>query len=148
MKAIPVSAALEEECSTLAALKREGKAPGIGVSNSMSSNYSAPRRLLQRLLCSRGIRWCSARSKTKSCYCLREGIGAIVYSPMVSGLLTGAMPCERAASLPKDDRRRGHADFTEPNVSQYGAGRGHAGDSQPPHCETFGSVKSEIGRAH
>ena len=26
---------------------------------------------------------------------------AIVYSPMASGLLTGAMPCERAASLPK-----------------------------------------------
>ena len=58
----------------------------------------------------------------------------IVYSPMASGLLTGAMPCERAASRPKDDRRRGHADFTEPNVSQYGAGRAHAGDSQPPQA--------------
>ena len=34
----------------------------------------------------------------------------------------------------QDYRRRGHADFTEPNVSQYGAGRAHAGDSQPPQA--------------
>jgi aryl-alcohol dehydrogenase-like predicted oxidoreductase len=50
-------------------------------------------------------------------YCRREGIGVIVYSPMASGLLTGAMTRERAASLPKDDWRRGHPDFTEPNLS-------------------------------
>jgi len=38
-------------------------------------------------------------------------------SPMASGLLTGAMTRERAAELPKDDWRRGHPDFTEPNLS-------------------------------
>jgi aryl-alcohol dehydrogenase-like predicted oxidoreductase len=51
-------------------------------------------------------------------YCLREGIGVIVYSPMASGLLTGAMTKERAAKLPKDDWRAGHPDFTEPKLSQ------------------------------
>ena len=51
-------------------------------------------------------------------YCLRGGIGGIVYSPMASGLLTGAMTRERAANLPKDDWRRGHPDFTEPNLSR------------------------------
>jgi aryl-alcohol dehydrogenase-like predicted oxidoreductase len=50
-------------------------------------------------------------------YCLREGIGVIVYSPMASGLLTGAMTRERASTLPKDDWRRGNSDFTEPNLS-------------------------------
>jgi aryl-alcohol dehydrogenase-like predicted oxidoreductase len=50
-------------------------------------------------------------------YCLREDIGVIVYSPMASGLLTGAMTRERAAELPKNDWRRGHPDFTEPNLS-------------------------------
>ena len=50
-------------------------------------------------------------------YCLREGIGVIVYSPMASGLLTGAMTRERAAKLLKDDWRSGHPDFTEPNLS-------------------------------
>ncbi len=47
-------------------------------------------------------------------YCLQEGIGVIVYSPMASGLLTGAMTRERAAKLPADDWRKTHPDFTEP----------------------------------
>jgi aryl-alcohol dehydrogenase-like predicted oxidoreductase len=51
-------------------------------------------------------------------YCLREGIAVIVYSPMASGLLTGAMTRERVAKLPKDDWRSGHPDFTEPNLSR------------------------------
>jgi aryl-alcohol dehydrogenase-like predicted oxidoreductase len=51
-------------------------------------------------------------------YCRRENIGVIVYSPMASGLLTGAMTRERAAKLPKDDWRRTHPDFTEPNLSR------------------------------
>jgi aryl-alcohol dehydrogenase-like predicted oxidoreductase len=51
-------------------------------------------------------------------YCVREGIGVIVYSPMASGLLTGAMTRERIAKLPKDDWRSGHPDFMEPNLSR------------------------------
>jgi aryl-alcohol dehydrogenase-like predicted oxidoreductase len=51
-------------------------------------------------------------------YCSREDIGVIVYSPMASGLLTGAMTSERAAKLSKDDWRRTHPDFTEPNLSR------------------------------
>jgi aryl-alcohol dehydrogenase-like predicted oxidoreductase len=51
-------------------------------------------------------------------YCLRQGIGVVVYSPMASGLLTGAMTRERAAELPSNDWRKGHPDFTEPNLSR------------------------------
>src|SRR6266550_930556 len=40
--------------------------------------------------------------------------GAIVYSPMASGLLTGSFSAERAASLEPGDWRRGHPDFTAP----------------------------------
>ncbi|MGW9041300.1 aldo/keto reductase [Streptomyces lydicus] len=36
----------------------------------------------------------------------------IVYSPLQSGLLTGAFSAERAASLPADDWRSAHHDFT------------------------------------
>src|ERR1700719_2526101 len=50
-------------------------------------------------------------------YCLREVIGVVVYSPMASGLLTGAMTRERAAKLPQDDWRKNHPDFNEPNLS-------------------------------
>ena len=42
----------------------------------------------------------------------------IVYSPMASGLLTGAMTRERAARLPKDDWRRTSPNFNEPKPSQ------------------------------
>jgi aryl-alcohol dehydrogenase-like predicted oxidoreductase len=51
-------------------------------------------------------------------YTLSHGIGVIVYSPMASGLLTGAMTRERAAKLPKTDWRGVHPDFTEPNLSR------------------------------
>jgi aryl-alcohol dehydrogenase-like predicted oxidoreductase len=35
---------------------------------------------------------------------------------MASGLLTGAMTSERAAKLPNNDWRKGHPDFSEPNL--------------------------------
>jgi len=37
---------------------------------------------------------------------------------MASGLLTGAMTHERAATLPNDDWRKNHPDFTEPDLSR------------------------------
>jgi aryl-alcohol dehydrogenase-like predicted oxidoreductase len=39
-------------------------------------------------------------------YARGEGIGVIVYSPMSSGLLTGAMTRDRIGGLPEDDWRR------------------------------------------
>jgi aryl-alcohol dehydrogenase-like predicted oxidoreductase len=115
----PDSPALEEGWSTLAALQREGKVRWIGVSNfnvqqlkraqaiapvtSLQPPYSLVHREIEDEILP---------------YCLREGIGVIVYSPMASGLLTGAMTRERAARLPKDDWRRLHPDFTEPNLSR------------------------------
>jgi aryl-alcohol dehydrogenase-like predicted oxidoreductase len=114
----PDSAALEEGWSTLADLKREGKVRWIGVSNfnvrqlqraqaiapvtSLQPRYSLVHREIENEILP---------------YCLSEGIGVIVYSPMASGLLTGAMTRERAARLPRDDWRRGHPDFTEPYLS-------------------------------
>jgi len=115
----PDSAALEEGWSTLAEPKREGKVRWIGVSNfnvqqlrraqniapvtSLQPRYSLVHREIEDEILP---------------YCLSEGIGVIVYSPMASGLLTGAMTRERAARLPRDDWRKGHPDFTEPQLSQ------------------------------
>src|SRR6202047_1123389 len=114
----PDSPALEEGWSTLAALQREGKVRWIGVSNfdvqhlkraqaiapvtSLQPPYSLVHREIEDEILP---------------YCLRQGIGVIVYSPMASGLLTGAMTRERASKLPKDDWRRTNPDFTEPNLS-------------------------------
>ena len=47
-----------------------------------------------------------------------ENIGVIAYSPMASGLLTGAMTRERIAALADDDWRKHHPDFNEPQLSR------------------------------
>jgi aryl-alcohol dehydrogenase-like predicted oxidoreductase len=115
----PDSAELEEGWSMLARLQRQGKVRWIGVSNfnvqqlrraqavapvtSLQPQYSLLHREIEDQVLP---------------YCLREGIGVIVYSPMASGLLTGAMTRERAAKLPKDDWRKNHPDFAEPNLSR------------------------------
>ena len=49
----------------------------------------------------------------------RERIGVIVYSPMGSGLLTGAMTPERIENLPGDDWRRHDEQFREPNLATH-----------------------------
>ncbi|MGA7300980.1 MAG: aldo/keto reductase [Candidatus Sulfotelmatobacter sp.] len=115
----PDSPALEEGWSTLANLKREGKVRWIGVSNfsvaqlkraqaiAPVTSLQPPYSLLHREV-----------EEDILPYCLHKGIGVIVYSPMASGLLTGAMTRDRAARLPQDDWRRSHPDFTEPNLSR------------------------------
>ena len=115
----PDSAELEEGWSTLASLQRQGKVRWIGV-----SNFS-----VQQLRRAQAVASVTSLQPRHSLvhrevedqdlpYCRRENIGVIVYSPMASGLLTGAMTRERAAKLPKDDWRRTHPDFTEPNLSR------------------------------
>jgi aryl-alcohol dehydrogenase-like predicted oxidoreductase len=115
----PDSPQLEEAWSTLAELQREGKVRSIGVSNfsvsqlrraraiapvtSLQSPYSLINRSIEQDILP---------------YCLREGIGVIVYSPMASGLLTGAMTLERAAKLPKDDWRHNDPEFRQPRLSR------------------------------
>jgi aryl-alcohol dehydrogenase-like predicted oxidoreductase len=46
-------------------------------------------------------------------------IGVIAYSPMGSGVLTGAMTRERIRDLPDDDWRKHDARFREPRLSQH-----------------------------
>src|SRR5262249_8343122 len=51
-------------------------------------------------------------------YCAEHNIGVIAYSPMASGLLTGAMTRERVTSLPADDWRRRTPQYQEPLLSR------------------------------
>ena len=48
-----------------------------------------------------------------------EGIGVVAYSPMGSGLLTGAMTRERIQGLPEDDWRKHNERFQEPQLSVH-----------------------------
>jgi aryl-alcohol dehydrogenase-like predicted oxidoreductase len=51
-------------------------------------------------------------------FCAEQNIGVIVYAPMRSGLLSGAMTRERAAALPDNDWRHQAPDFQEPKLSR------------------------------
>lgn len=112
-------AEIEEGWTTLAELKREGKVRYIGVSNfSVSQMKRAmaiapidtlqpPYSLVQPEVENEILPFCEA-----------NGIGVIVYSPMMSGLLSGKMTRERIASLPEDDWRTKDAEFQEPRLSR------------------------------
>jgi aryl-alcohol dehydrogenase-like predicted oxidoreductase len=115
----PDSAELEEGWSTLASLQRQGKVRWIGVSNFTVQQLRRAQAVAR--VTSLQPRYSLVHREVEDQvlpYCNRENIGVIVYSPMASGLLTGAMTRERAAKLSKDDWRRTHPDFTEPNLSR------------------------------
>ena len=110
---------LEEAWRTLSDLQKAGKVRWIGVSNfdvpqmkraqkiapvtSLQPPYSLIRRQIEKEILP---------------YCEKQGIGVIVYSPMASGLLTGAMTRERIANLPDDDWRKRSPELREPNLSR------------------------------
>ncbi|MGH9742228.1 MAG: aldo/keto reductase [Candidatus Acidiferrum sp.] len=112
-------AGLEEVWQTVLALQKEGKVRWIGVSNfnvqqiqraekiAPVTSLQPPYSLIRR-----------AAEKEILPYCKQQGIGVISYAPMASGLLTGAMTRERAASLPSDDFRTRNPEFREPRLSK------------------------------
>jgi aryl-alcohol dehydrogenase-like predicted oxidoreductase len=111
---------LEEGWNTMAQLQREGKARWIGVSN---FNVEQMRRAQEIApITSLQPRYSLVHPEVESeilPFCKRAGIGVIVYSPMASGLLTGAMTPQRIAALPEDDWRKHDPDFNEPKLSSH-----------------------------
>ena len=51
-------------------------------------------------------------------FCAKHNIGTLVYSPMKSGMLTGAMTRERIAGMPDDDFRKRTPNFQEPLLTR------------------------------
>jgi aryl-alcohol dehydrogenase-like predicted oxidoreductase len=109
---------IEKGWQTLVELKKEGKVRHIGVSNfnvpqlerigaietpvSLQPPYSAMRRDIEDEILP---------------YCEKNNIGTIVYSPMLSGLLTGKMTRERIAAFADDDFRSRSAEYKEPKLT-------------------------------
>ncbi len=112
-------AEIEEGWTALARLQEEGKIRYLGVSNfdvgqmkraqaiAPITSLQPPYSLLDRRV----------ESEILS-FTAREKIGVIAYSPMASGLLTGAMTRERVAALPADDWRKSNRNFQEPRLTQ------------------------------
>lgn len=106
---------LEEYWQVFTDLKREGKIRAAGLSNHGILQLEAaekigtvdaiqpPFNLIHRDTAGDILLWAREHEA-----------GVIVYSPMASGLLTGAFTAARAAGLEPGDWRAGHPDFTEP----------------------------------
>ena len=110
---------LEESWQTLAGLQKEGKVRWIGVSNHSVEQIKRLEKIAQ--VTSDQPPYSLLRRKIETDllpHCEQRGIGVIVYSPMLSGLLTGAMTRERAANLPADDWRTRNPEFREPKLSK------------------------------
>jgi aryl-alcohol dehydrogenase-like predicted oxidoreductase len=109
---------VEEYWQVFTDLKREGKIRAAGLSNHSIFQLEAaeeigavdaiqpPFNLIHRDAADDVLLWAREHEA-----------GAIVYSPMASGLLTGSFTAERAARLQPGDWRAGHPDFTAPAVS-------------------------------
>jgi aryl-alcohol dehydrogenase-like predicted oxidoreductase len=108
-----------EGWTTLAVLQQEGKVRWIGLSNTSVkemqklqsiapvTSLQPPYSLIRRDVESAQLPWCQS-----------EKAGVIAYSPMASGLLTGAMTRERITALPKSDWRSKNEQFREPKLTE------------------------------
>jgi aryl-alcohol dehydrogenase-like predicted oxidoreductase len=110
---------IEEGWTEMVRLKEEGKVRYIGVSNFSVKQIQRAQSIAP--ITSLQPRYSLiAREVEKDILPLAEknGIGVIVYSPMSSGLLSGAITRERAAAFATDDWRRNDSNFREPTLSR------------------------------
>ncbi len=110
---------VEDSWGTMVDLIEEGKIRWAGVSNfdvtlltrcnliRHVDSLQAPLNLINRSARNDVIPWCQ-----------EHGTGVIVYSPLASGLLTGAFSLHRISNLPSDDGRRRLPRFQEPQLSR------------------------------
>lgn len=134
-------AQLEEGWTTLAQLQQEGKVRYIGV-----SNYSVEQ--MQRILPIAPIStlqppYSIIRPEIEQAilpFCQQNNIGVLVYSPMQSGLLTGAMSKARMESLPASDWRHNNIQFQEPRLTHNLALAELLKSIGEPHGRTAGEV--------
>ena len=110
---------IEEGWTAFAELRDQGLVRHIGVSNFDVEQLGriqqiAPVETLQPQysLIERGV------ERQILPFAEHNGIGVIAYSPMGSGMLSGAMTRERVANLPEDDWRAHDQRFNEPQLSQ------------------------------
>jgi aryl-alcohol dehydrogenase-like predicted oxidoreductase len=132
---------VEEAWTTFAELKAQGLVRHIGVSNfdvaqmrraqaiAPVETLQPPYSLLERAIEDEILPFAE-----------REGIGVIPYSPMASGLLTGAMTAERVAALPDDDWRKHDARFQEPQLSRHLALVARLQEVAERHDTTAGAI--------
>jgi aryl-alcohol dehydrogenase-like predicted oxidoreductase len=108
---------IEEGWSTLSELRREGKVRYIGASNFGVEQLRRAMKIDR--VDSLQPRYSLIHPEVEDeilPFCETNGIGVIVYSPMMSGLLSGRMTQERISNFPEDDWRKNNPEFQEPRL--------------------------------
>jgi aryl-alcohol dehydrogenase-like predicted oxidoreductase len=110
---------IEEGWRALAELQKEGKVRWIGVSNFKPAQLALIEAIAPVASDQPPYSILSPDIEAELLpYCGAHNIGVIVYSPMKSGLLTGAMTRERIANMPEDDFRQRTVSFKEPLLTR------------------------------
>jgi aryl-alcohol dehydrogenase-like predicted oxidoreductase len=110
---------IEEAVAEMAKLKAAGKIRNIGLSNFNASQTQRALNIAPITSLQPPYSLLSTDVETTTLpFALSHQIGVIVYSPMASGLLSGAMTRERIAGLPDDDWRKHSPSFQEPLLSR------------------------------
>jgi aryl-alcohol dehydrogenase-like predicted oxidoreductase len=111
--AAPVDATpLEEYWQTMADLRTEGKVRAIGLSNHSPAELDRAEAVAHVDAIQPPFSALGRQAVDEIRWAAEHGTGVIVYQPMHSGLLTGAIDAARVAALPETDWRRSHPDFT------------------------------------
>ena len=106
---------IEEAMQTLVSLQHEGKIRRFGVSNFNPAQMTRAQAIVPITSLQPPYSLLARDVEISTLpFALRNRIGVIVYSPMYSGLLSGAMTRSRIANLPGDDWRRNNPNFQEP----------------------------------
>ena len=110
---------IEEAVGALARLKDQGKIRHIGVSNFNVQQMQRAQKVAPITSLQPPYSLVATRVEAAILpYAISQRIGVIVYSPMGSGLLTGAMTRERIVAMPEDDWRKRDRNFQEPLLSR------------------------------
>ena len=110
---------VEEGWTEMARLKEEGKVRYIGVSNFTSQQMERVQRIAPITSLQPPYSLLSRKAEGSILpFARQNNIGVIVYSPMASGMLTGAMTRERIGNFAPDDWRRRNPNFSEPLLSR------------------------------
>jgi aryl-alcohol dehydrogenase-like predicted oxidoreductase len=132
---------VEEGWEALQRLKDQGKVRWAGVSNFSAAQLERIRPLGRVTSLQPPYSIISPEIERDTLpTCREQGIGVIVYSPMKSGLLTGAMTAERVRAMPDDDFRKRSIQFQEPKLGRNLALAGLLGEIGAPHGRTPGEV--------
>lgn len=138
----PNATPLQAYWQVMADLKAEGKVRAIGLSNHSPEQLEAAERIAHVDVIQPPFSAINRSAAAEIAWAHAHNTGVIAYSPLQSGLLTGAFSAQRVANLPADDWRAAHHDFTTGLTANL-----QLADALRPIAERHGATVAEVAIA-